>query len=69
MMMMMMSINRPSRIVESVFRSLRNVWVYWLLRYITKPTWPQYTLPLCMILLASGMYQLHHFLETYNIKT
>ena len=32
-----MSINRPSQIVESLYRSLRNVWVYRLFRYITNP--------------------------------
>ena len=32
-----MSINRPSQIVESLYRSLRNVWVYRLFKYITNP--------------------------------
>ena len=42
-----MSINRPSQIVDFLYRSLRNLWVYRLFRYITKPQWPQQIVPLC----------------------
>ncbi len=47
---------RPSHNVESLYRSLRTVWVCLSFRYIIKPPWPQHTLPWCIMLYPGRLY-------------